>query len=113
VLNLELPGTKQNSFSVLNTIDDDVLIQNDKDLGVSLANDENGQKDVITAMKAEEVLRAQFVEAEYQAHLEKLNLKERVQDDDGLDLLVVDNSQRDLDIPSDPPKKPPAKTDRG
>jgi hypothetical protein len=41
--NLELPSTtKSNYFAILNTIDDDMLLQNAKELDIALASDEEG-----------------------------------------------------------------------
>jgi hypothetical protein len=100
--NLEMSGNKNNPFIVLNNIDNDDLIQNAKDLDISLAGDETGQKEQINAMKAEELLRSHLAEVEYQAHLENLKLKERVHEDDGIDLSIIDNNHRGLEQSYDP-----------
>jgi hypothetical protein len=52
-------------------------------------------------MKAEERVRANLAEANYRAHLENMKNRERVQDDDVLDLTTIDNSQRNLNEESD------------
>jgi hypothetical protein len=44
------------------------------------------------------MLRASLAEAAYQAHLDKLKLKESSWDDEILDLTVSNNAQRDMDI---------------
>jgi hypothetical protein len=41
-------------------------------------------------MKAEERVRANLAEANYRAHLENMKNRERVQDDDVLDLTTID-----------------------
>jgi hypothetical protein len=95
VLNLEASGNKNfNSFSVLNSISNDYLADAAKDLGISLANDREGCIAQITAMKAEEKLKADLAEATYNAYLDKL--KERTQDVDMLDLSKIDNIQRGI-----------------
>jgi hypothetical protein len=43
--NLEMSGNKNNPFIILNSIDDDDLIRNAKDLDIILADDEKGQKE--------------------------------------------------------------------
>jgi hypothetical protein len=76
VLNLEVTGNKNsNSFAVLNNIDDDYHVNIAKDLGINLASDKDGCLAQISALKAEERLRADLAEANYLAHLNKL--KER------------------------------------
>jgi hypothetical protein len=52
-------------------------------------------------MKVEERVRANLAEANYRAHLENMKNRERVQDDDVLDLTTIDNSQRNLNEESD------------
>jgi hypothetical protein len=85
--NLETPGNKQpNTFAIINDVDDNVLIQTAKDLEISLDDNEVGCKEIISAMKAEERLRANLAEANYRAHLERLKHKECIQEDDILDL---------------------------
>jgi hypothetical protein len=88
-------NTSKNCFTILNDLDDEVLMQTAKDLEISLASDDEGCKSQIMAMKAEERLRASIAEANYKAYLEKMNLKESVHDEDILDLTVIDNSQRE------------------
>jgi hypothetical protein len=90
--NLDSSDTKiSNSFAILNEVDDEILVQTAKDLGVHLASDDG--KAQITAIKAEEMLRAILAEASYRVHLD--NLKHRgVHEDDGLDLDIIDNDQR-------------------
>jgi hypothetical protein len=90
--NLDSSGTKiSNSFAILNEVDDEILVQTAKDLGVHLASDDG--KAQITAIKAEEMLRAILAEASYRVHLD--NLKHRgVHEDDGLDLDIIDNDRR-------------------
>jgi hypothetical protein len=96
VQNLELPGNKsKNSLAILNDIDDVVLIKYAQDLGVHLDDSLEGSKEVISAMKAEEQLRAKVAEAAYQAHLDHLKHKECIQGE-VLDLSIIDNSQRDV-----------------
>jgi hypothetical protein len=96
VQNLELSGNiSKNPFAILNEIDDDVLIKSSQDLGVHLADTIEGSKLVISAMKAEEPLRAKVVAATYQAHLAHLKHKVCIQGD-VLDLSITDNSQRDV-----------------
>jgi hypothetical protein len=93
VLNLEVAGNKySNSFAVLNSISDDYLVDTAKDLGIELDSNKEGCLAHISAMKAEERLRADLAQATYNAHLEKL--KERTQEVDMLDLTTIDNSQR-------------------
>jgi hypothetical protein len=100
--NLDNSGTKHlNPFAVLNSIDDDVLLQRTKDLDLRLAEDDTSSKAVITAIKAEEQLWAAVAEATYQDHLDSLKHKECVQEDDVLDLTIIGNSQRGCSIPSD------------
>jgi hypothetical protein len=100
--NLEISSTSSsNSFVVLNCIDDDILIQTTSELDIKVAEDDVGSKIIISAMKAEEKLRANIAEASYLAHLESLKHKECVRDDDGLDLAIIENSQRGNQEPSD------------
>jgi uncharacterized protein YegP (UPF0339 family) len=67
-----VPGNKHsNSFAILNDVKDDYLAKTVKALEVNLASDEEGYKAQITAIKAEESLRANLAEAKYQAHLAK------------------------------------------
>jgi hypothetical protein len=70
-------------------------LQTAQDLNISLADSVKGSKQQITAIKAEERLRASMAEAAYKAHLEKLKHKECVHDE-VLDLTVIDNDQRDF-----------------
>jgi hypothetical protein len=95
--NLEVPGNQHpNSFTILNNIDDEVLIQTAKDLDIQLARNDDDIVKQVTAIKVEEKLRAAMAEAAYQAHLDSLKHKEFVRDDDGLDLNTFDNSSRDF-----------------
>jgi hypothetical protein len=59
-----------------------------------LADNEVDCKKQISAMKAEELVRANLAEAEYRAHLENLKHKECIQTDDVLDLTIIDNEHR-------------------
>jgi hypothetical protein len=54
-----------NSFVVLNSIDDDVLVQTSRDLDINLACNEEDCKSIITALKAKERLRAAIAKASY------------------------------------------------
>jgi hypothetical protein len=64
--NLETPGTKQpNYFAILNEVEDNVLLQTAKDLEISLDDNEEGCRNIISAMKAEEKVRANLAEANY------------------------------------------------
>jgi hypothetical protein len=102
VQNLEIPGNNfNNSFAILNNIDDDVLVKSAKDLDITLAENEEGCYEQITAIKAEEKLRAHLAEANYLAHLENLAHNEGGNDEDILDLTIIDNSQRDVREDSD------------
>jgi hypothetical protein len=102
VQNLEIPGNNiNNSFAILNNIDD-VLVKSAKDLDITLAENEEGCYEQISAIKAEEHLRAHLAEANYLAHLEKLAHKEGGKDKDILDLTIIDNSQRVVREDSDP-----------
>jgi hypothetical protein len=81
--NLETLGiSSDNSFVVLNSIDDDIPIQTTRELDIKLVDDDVGSKAMIYAFKAEERLRANIAEATYLAHLESLKHKECVQEDD-------------------------------
>jgi hypothetical protein len=52
--NLEASGIKQtNSFAILNSVDDDVLIQIAKALDISLASNDIDYRGQITTIKAE------------------------------------------------------------
>jgi hypothetical protein len=93
--NLEHSGMNHNEFSVLNNLEDDYLAQTAMDLDIHLTSDDEGIKKQITAIKAEERLRASLAEATYKAHLNNLKQKESVQDDDVLDLCVFDNKDRE------------------
>jgi hypothetical protein len=97
--NLDYSGTKNLNPFVLNSMDDDVLLQRTKDLDLRLAEDDVSSKLIITAIKAEEQLCAAFVEAEYQAHLDSLKHKECIQDDDDQKMNIIDNSQRGCSSP--------------
>jgi hypothetical protein len=111
--NLETRGNKQpNTFAILNDVDDNVLIQTAKDLEISLDDNEVGCKEIISAMKAEERVRANLVEANYRAHLERLKHKECIQEDDILNLTIIDNSQRNLSGESDSNTRVDSKTAR-
>jgi hypothetical protein len=79
---------------VLNSISNDYLADTAKDLGISLANDREGCIGQITAMKAEEKLKADLAEATYNAYLDKL--KERTYNADMLDLSKIDSIQRGI-----------------
>jgi hypothetical protein len=62
--NLDPSGTSQkNAFAILNDIHDDALIKYAKDLDISLAKDEEGCRQEISATKAEEKLRGNIAEA--------------------------------------------------
>jgi hypothetical protein len=81
--NLDPPGTSQkNAFAILNNNPDDALIKSAKDLDIALAKDEEGCRQVIIAIKAEEMLKANIVKAKYQTHLEHLQHMECDQDAD-------------------------------
>jgi hypothetical protein len=90
-----------NSFAILTFVADETLIQTATDLGVHLADDEEGCKTQITAIKAEELVRANLGETNYRSHLEILKHKDCVQGGEGLDLAIIDNEQRDFQRPSD------------
>jgi hypothetical protein len=95
--NLDPLGSSQkNAYAILNNINDDALIKSAKDLYISLPKDEEGCRQVITSIKAEEMLRANIPEAKYQTHLEHLQHMECDQDADILDLIVILNEHRDL-----------------
>jgi hypothetical protein len=95
--NLEISGNQRpNPFTILNNIDDELLIKTAKDLDIHLASNDDDMVKQVTAMKPEEKLRAAMAEAAYQAHLDSLKHKECVRDDDGLDLNTIDNSSRDF-----------------
>jgi hypothetical protein len=79
-----------------------------KELDISLASSDETCRAQITAIKAEEKLRASLAEAQYQAHLEKLNQREKIHDE-VLDLTIIDNSKRDLDSSPGSPKDSSAK----
>jgi hypothetical protein len=83
-----------NSFAILNNIADEVLIKTAKDLDVQLASSEEGMAKQVTAIKAEETLRAALAEAAYQAHLDSLKHREWTRDEEGLDLNPFNNSSR-------------------
>jgi hypothetical protein len=103
--NLEIRGkTHNNSFAVLNNIDDGILIHNAKKLDIVLAPNNEGSKEQISAMKAEERLRVCMAEAAYLAHRESLKHRECVRDDEVLDLTVIDNSRRDFESSKDAQK---------
>jgi hypothetical protein len=92
--NLEVTGNKQiNSFAILNNIADNTLVQTTIDLEINLTSDDEGRVNQITAIKAEERVRACIAEAAYQAHLDNLKLKESIQEDDVLDLTLIDNTR--------------------
>jgi hypothetical protein len=76
------------------SISDDYRADTAKDLGINLASDREGCLAQISAMKAEERLRADLAEATYKAYLDKL--KERTQEADMLDLSKIDNNQRGI-----------------
>jgi hypothetical protein len=97
---------------ILNNIDDEVLMHTTKELDISLASSEEACRAQITAIKAEEKLRASLAEAQYQAHMEKLKQREEIHDE-VLDLSVIDNSKRDLESSPGSPKDPNAKKTRG
>jgi hypothetical protein len=100
VLILEVLGNNNsNSFVVLNNINDEYLTDSVRDLKINLANDREGCLAQISAIKAEEKLRADLDEANYRAYLEKL--RERTQDADMLDLSIIDNNQRGFPSSSD------------
>jgi hypothetical protein len=100
--NLDIPGNKpKNSFAILNDFSDEVLIQNAKELDILLASDDEGCRDQIFAIKAEERVRANLAEAIYKAYLENLKHKVCLQEDDSLDLSIIDNTQRRLVTTSD------------
>jgi hypothetical protein len=84
-----------NSFAILNNIEDTCLIRTAKELGIRLASDDEGEKQQISSIKAEERLRAYTAEAAYQAHLENLKLKECFQED-LMSLEIIDNSHREV-----------------
>jgi hypothetical protein len=95
-------GTKHsNSFDILNEVDDEYLVKTAKALEISLTSDDEGCKAQISAIKAEERLRANLAESTYQAHLANLKLKDRIQADEGLDLAIIDNNKRDFPSSSD------------
>jgi hypothetical protein len=97
IQNLEITGkTINNSFAILNNIDDDVLLKTTKDIEISLAKNEEGCREQITSIKAEERLRANIAEANYLAHLQKLAHKECATVEEVLDLTIIDNSHRDI-----------------
>jgi hypothetical protein len=73
-----------------------VLIQTAKDLEIQLAKDDEGMVKQITAIMAEEKLRAALAEAAYQAHLDSLRHRECIRDDEGLELTAFDNKARDF-----------------
>jgi hypothetical protein len=101
-LNLDGPDISQsNSFDVLNQIDDDILLQTAKELDINLAHKEEGMRKQISAIKAEEKARALIAEANYKVHLSNLMHKGDAQDEDILDLSIIDNECRELDLPSD------------
>jgi hypothetical protein len=93
--NLDPPGNKHsNPFTVLNNLDDRMLLQTAKDLDIQLGSDEDKGLAQIDAIKAEERLRAAVAETSYKIHLEKLKLRESIHDNDCLDLTIIDNTQR-------------------
>jgi hypothetical protein len=91
-----LGNTSKLSFTILNNVDDESLIKTVGELGIHLANDEAGWKAQISAIKAEEMLRANLAEATYQAYLESLRHKECNRDDDILNLSIINNESREL-----------------
>jgi hypothetical protein len=93
--NLDVPGISQtNAFVVLSSLDNNVLVQIAKELDIRLASDDEGSKNIITVIKAEEKLRASLDEVAYKNHMESLKHRECIRDDDTLDLCVIDNSHR-------------------
>jgi hypothetical protein len=75
MLDLETPGNKQsNYFAVLNEVENNVLLQTAKDLEISVGNNEIGCRNIISAMKVEERVRASLAEANYKAYLENLKI---------------------------------------
>jgi hypothetical protein len=101
MLNLDGPGTSHaNTFDILNHVDDDTLVQTAKELDIILANNE-GCREQISTIKAEERTRALIAEANYKIHLANLWHKEGVQDDDILDLSIIDNDARNVTQPSE------------
>jgi hypothetical protein len=109
--NLETPGIKQaNSFAILNDVEDNVLLQTAKDVEISLNDNEEGCRNIISTMKAEERVRANLAEANYRAYLENMKNRERVQEDDILDMTI--NSHRGLNEESDSNPRVEAKNAR-
>jgi hypothetical protein len=94
-------NARHNSFAILNQIDDEALLVTAKELYINLAHNEEGMREQISAIKAEERARTLIAEANYKVHLSNLMHKGGAQDDDILDLTVIDNDCRDLDHPSD------------
>jgi hypothetical protein len=64
--NLDGSGMKHyNPFVVLNSLEDEVLIQIATDLDISLASDDEGNRRQISAIKVEERVRASIAKANY------------------------------------------------
>jgi hypothetical protein len=93
--NLDIPGISSNEFVILNNLDNEFLAQTAKDLDIHLSSDEEGVRKQISVVKAEKILRANLVEAEYRDHLEKLKHEECIPETKVLDLTVFDNNGRE------------------
>lgn len=95
------PGTFQttlNSFAILNTCDIDDLETLALDYDISLGDNREEIYETISAMKIEEIARAKLAEANFRIQTEKRILESNILEGENLELQVVDNKQRGIEL---------------
>ena len=96
----DMPGTSttvNNSFAILNSMEDDELEEIAMNCDVTLGNSEDEIAETISAMQAEEMLRGVVAETNYKLHLESKLKEQHVLEGENLILEGVTNSNRDFE----------------
>ena len=84
----------RNSFTILNSCDDELLEEIASKCEVRLRNSPRESLESLSAMKLEEYARAKMAEANYCYHMEQRMPDTHVLEGENLDLQAIDNKQR-------------------
>lgn len=83
-----------NSFTVLNSCDDNGLENIALNCDIMLGENAEEAREIISAMKLEELARANIAEANYRSHTQSILNMTHVLEGENLDLGKIDNAQR-------------------